>query len=54
VDSVEAIEELTRLQHEFGPAKLKVPDPIEAQWRNDIDRIEFDSETQTFLLVSDG
>lgn len=54
VDSAEAIEELVRLQNEFGVARLKVPDPIEAQWRNDVDRMEFDSETQTILLVSDA
>lgn len=54
MDSAEAIEELVRLQNEFGVARLKVPDPIEAQWRNDVDRMEFDSETQTILLVSDA
>lgn len=54
VGSVEAIEELERIQHEFGPAKLMMPDPIEAQWRVPVTRFEFDSETQTILVVSDA
>lgn len=53
MDSAEAIEVLERLQHEFGTAKLVVPDSLEAQWRNPVTRLEFDSETQTILVVSD-
>lgn len=53
MDAVQAIEELERIVREFGNAKLKIPDPIEATWLNDVDRIEFDSERQSILFVSD-
>lgn len=49
-----AIEELERLVTEFGDAPLEMPDPLEAQWRNDVDRIEYDSERSTILMVSDN
>lgn len=48
-----AIEELERIVTEFGNVPLEMPDPLEAQWRNPVDRIEFDSERGTILLVSD-
>lgn len=51
--ATEAIEELERIVAEFGDAELKMPDPLEAAWRNDVDRIEFDSESQSILCVSD-
>jgi hypothetical protein len=53
VDSVDVLEELERLQAEFGRGQLMIPDPIEQGYRNPVDRIEFDAETQTYLLVSD-
>jgi hypothetical protein len=53
VKATEAIEELERIVHEFGDAVLEIPDPIEGAWRNPVDRIEFDSERQSILLVSD-
>lgn len=51
--ATEAIEELERLVNEFGDAELQIPDPIEAAWKNPVDRIEFDSERQSILFVSD-
>jgi hypothetical protein len=53
LDSVEIIEELERLQGEFGPGKVQIPDPLEAQWWYEVDRVEFDSVTQTYRMVSD-
>jgi hypothetical protein len=53
IGSVEAIEEFERIQTEFGPADLMMPDPLETGWRLPVTRIEFDRETQTILLVSD-
>lgn len=51
--ATEGIEELERIVAEFGDADLQVPDPIEDAWRNPVDRIEFDSERQAILFVSD-
>ena len=51
--ATEAIEDLERLVNEFGDAVLMMPDPIEATYRNPVDRIEFDSEQQAILVVSD-
>lgn len=53
MDSMELMEELERLQHEFGRGKCQLPDPLE-RWWNDIDRIEFDAATQTYRFVSDS
>lgn len=44
------IEELIRLQEEFGRGKCQVPDLVEAWWY-DIDHIQFDVVTQTFRFV---
>jgi hypothetical protein len=52
VDSVEALEEIERIQNEFGRAKLQIPDPVE-RWWYDVDRIEFDPVSQAIRLVSD-
>ncbi len=51
--ATEAIEELERIVNEFGDAVLVMPDPIEATYRNPVDRIEFDSAQQAILFVSD-
>lgn len=51
--ATQAIEDLERLVTEFGDAELEMPDPLEAAWRNPVDRVEFDSERQTILFVSD-
>jgi len=53
VNSVEIIEELERLQNEFGPGKGQLPDPLEGWW-HDIDRIDFDPSTQTYRFVPDS
>lgn len=52
VDSIELLEEVERIQHEFGRCRVQVPDPVE-RWWYDVDRIEFDTETQAIRLVSD-
>jgi hypothetical protein len=52
MDSVEALEEIERLQNEFGRAELQIPDPVERWWYR-VDRIEFDPEAQAIRLVSD-
>jgi hypothetical protein len=52
VDSTQAIEEIERIQHEFGVCELQVPDPVERWWYG-VDRIEFDTESQAIRLVSD-
>jgi hypothetical protein len=52
VDSVQALEEIERLQHEFGPARVQIPDPVE-RWWYDVTRIEFDTEAQAIRLVCD-
>jgi hypothetical protein len=51
--ATEGIEELQRIITEFGDAEMEMPDPLEGQWRNPVDRIEFDSERQSILFVSD-
>lgn len=50
--STEALEEIERLQNEFGECELQIPDPVERWWYN-VDRIEFDPEAQAIRLVSD-
>lgn len=52
--ATEAIEHLERLVTEFGDAELVTPDQLEDRWRNPVDRMEFDSTTQSILLVSDS
>ena len=52
MDSTEALEEIERIQNEFGACKLQIPDPVE-RWWYDVDRVEFNPETQTIRLVSD-
>lgn len=52
MDSVAALEEIERIQNEFGPARLLIPDPVQ-QWWYDVDRVEFDAESQSIRLVSD-
>jgi hypothetical protein len=52
MDSVQALEEIERIQNEFGSCKLQIPDPVE-RWWYDVDRIEFDTESQAIRLVSD-
>lgn len=47
------IEEIERIVHEFGDAAVEMPDPIEATWRNSVDRVEYDSERERILFVSD-
>lgn len=51
--ATEAIEDLERLVNEFGDADLVIPDPIEAAYLNPVDRIEFNSERQAIMFVSD-
>lgn len=50
--SDELLEEIERLQTEFGRARLQIPDPVE-RWWYDVDRVEFDPEAQAIRLVSD-
>lgn len=52
LDSVQALEEIERIQNEYGPCKVQIPDPVEAWWYN-VTRIEFDPEAQAIRLVSD-
>lgn len=52
VKSTDALEEIERLQNEFGECELQIPDPVERWWYN-VDRIEFDAEAQAIRLVSD-
>lgn len=51
--ATEAIEELERIVNEFGDASLVMPDPVEATYLNPVDRIEFNSERQAIMFVSD-
>jgi hypothetical protein len=51
--ATEGIEALERIVTEFGDAEMEMPDPIEAKWRNPVDRVEFDSERQSVMFVSD-
>lgn len=53
MDSVQALEEIERIQNEFGACKLQVPDSVELWWY-DVTRIEFDPEAQAIRLVSDA
>jgi hypothetical protein len=49
---VEALEEIERIQTEFGACMLQIPDSFEPWWYT-VDRIEFDPETKAIRLVSD-
>lgn len=51
--SPEVLEEIERIQNEFGACRLQIPDPVE-RWWYDVTRVEFDSETQAIRLVSDN
>ena len=51
--ATEGIERLEQIVAEFGDADMVTPDQLEARWRNPVDRIEFDGETQSILFVSD-
>lgn len=53
MDSLQALEEIERIQNEFGVCKMQVPDPVE-RWWYDVTRIEFDTEAQAIRLVSDA
>ena len=50
--SDELLEEVERLQHEFGRAQVQLPDPVE-RWWYPVTRVEFDVESQSIRLVSD-
>lgn len=50
--SDELVEEVERLQREFGRAQVQLPDPVERWWYA-VDRVEFDPEAQAIRLVSD-
>jgi hypothetical protein len=52
VDSIQVLEEIERIQTEFGVCKVQVPDPVERWWYT-VDRVEFDTESQAIRLVSD-
>jgi hypothetical protein len=52
VQSTEALEEIERIQNEFGVCKLQIPDPVERWWYT-VDRVEFDAEAQAIRLISD-
>jgi hypothetical protein len=54
VESSEIIEELERLQTEFGKGRCQVPDTLENAWWYDIDHIQFDPVTQTYRFVPAG
>ena len=51
--ATEGIERLEQIVAEFGDADMEMPDPLEGRWRNPVDRVEFDSERQSILFVSD-
>jgi hypothetical protein len=53
LDSLQLLEEVERLQHEFGKCKIQIPDSVE-RWWYDVTRVEFDSEAQAIRLVSDA
>ena len=53
MDSAEVVEEIERLQHEFGKCRVQLPDPVE-RWWYDVTRVEFDTEAQAIRLVSDA
>ena len=50
---MQLLEEVERIQNEFGKCKIQIPDPIEAWWY-DVTRVEFDAEAQAIRLVSDA
>lgn len=50
--ATELIEDLERLVSEFGDGEVCIPDVIE-RWRYPVHRVEFESEDQSFRLVSD-
>lgn len=50
--SDEVLEEIERLQHEFGRSVVQMPDPVERWWYT-VTRVEFDAESQSIRLVSD-
>jgi hypothetical protein len=50
VYSDELIEEIERLQAEFGRGKCQLPDPLEGWWHH-VSHIEFDPATQTYRFV---
>ena len=50
---MQLLEEVERIQNEFGKCKIQIPDPIEAWWY-DVTRVEFDTEAQAIRLVSDA
>jgi len=52
VDSVQGLEEIERIQNEYGPCTMQIPDPVEAWWYN-VTRIEFDPDAQAIRFVSD-
>jgi hypothetical protein len=52
VDSVEVLEEIERLQNEFGKCRVQIPDPVE-RWWYDVTRVEWVPEEQAIRLVSD-
>lgn len=52
MESPAVLEEIERLQHEFGVARVQIPDPVE-RWWYDVTRVEFDSEAQAIRLVCD-
>ena len=51
--ATEGVERLEQIIAEFGDADIVTPDALEARWRNPVDRIEFDGESQSILFVSD-
>lgn len=54
MDSMEIIEELERLQTEFGVGKCQLPDPLENAWWHGISHIDFDPQTQTYRFVPES
>lgn len=52
--ATELIEELERQVHEFGDGEVKTPDQLEATWKNPVDRVERDPESNSYLLVNDN
>jgi hypothetical protein len=54
VESHEIIEELERLQTEFGAGRCQLPDQLGEPWWYDIDHIQFDPVTQTYRFVPSG
>jgi hypothetical protein len=52
VESPEVLEEIARIQHEFGACRIQFPAEL-ASWWYDVTRVEFDAEAQAIRLVSD-